>query len=735
MSTSIEEGGTLTKKSLNIKNLYLDPNNYRFADEVEYVKIDDDKVVSDRIQKRTRAYIEGDKREGIRDLLESFKTNGFLKVDVIQLRDLGNNYYLVIEGNRRVTALKCLQDDFLQGKDIGKLSPSVFKSVPAEILPMCEDPKEHLIIMGLKHINGNKKWAAINQSQLLFDYLVDFWGDPKAYSAKENELCKSLGLTKQRLRSSQRAIHLINKYRESDYGDQFRSEMYSIFEEITKKGQIREWLEWDDDLYQPQNIYRMERLFSWISKADKLFDEETDDEVKEREPIIDKASEIRLLADFINSEDALQTMEYTESVTIAYQKSGIDERANIEKSLDNVKKNIKILKRYSDVLEDADIDELVNVGKNLSAILPARTAIDISSKNVSFYWNGGVHNHFSSIEIKSYHKFKSFKIEELKRINLFAGKNNTGKTTILETLYLLCQQNDLNGLFEVSKIRRKNKELFADYLVDSLDDKIELSAIFNDVELRTTIEKYVDPFADKNDVYMASYYAEGQIDGDTNKMTLHTYEKGNNDLNYERIQHLCKAYFSSPYYVNDDDILMLYNNAAEAKCEGETALSLIIEFIKEIDPSIKDIQPTIQNDKPVFFVDSDRFPDKTVDLSSYGDGIIRIFEMALSFASCKNGVLLIDEIETAIHFSLLVKYTEFLQKMAELFNVQVFITTHSKECIDAFVKNDYRNEDISAYRLSDLDNEVDCKYIKGEDLEYLVKNMAFDMRGGIKGDN
>ena len=77
------------------------------------------------------------------------KTNGFLEVDVIQVKDLGDNNYKVLEGNRRVAALKCLQEDYENGLSIGKLEPSIFKSVPFEIHDF-DDNERHLILMGLK---------------------------------------------------------------------------------------------------------------------------------------------------------------------------------------------------------------------------------------------------------------------------------------------------------------------------------------------------------------------------------------------------------------------------------------------------------------------------------------------------------------------------------------------------------------------------------------------------------
>ena len=110
-----------------------EPNNYRFVDNHNYVAVPEDKLLDDNVQKRSLIFIEGKKRSNINDLLASFKSNGFLDVDVIQVRDLGNNRYLVIEGNRRVASLKVLQDDYENGFDIGNLNPEIFKKIPFEI--------------------------------------------------------------------------------------------------------------------------------------------------------------------------------------------------------------------------------------------------------------------------------------------------------------------------------------------------------------------------------------------------------------------------------------------------------------------------------------------------------------------------------------------------------------------------------------------------------------------------
>ncbi|MBG6243325.1 MAG: ATP-binding protein [Candidatus Symbiopectobacterium sp. Dall1.0] len=125
-----------------------------------------------------------------------------------------------------------------------------------------------------------------------------------------------------------------------------------------------------------------------------------------------------------------------------------------------------------------------------------------------------------------------------------------------------------------------------------------------------------------------------------------------------QVSHLCASSFKSPYFHDIDDSVSDYNKSVELKINpvkgnARLALSLVIDFMKRVEESIIDIRYTEEMDVKRFLVDSKHSLDRSFDLTSYGEGIQRIFYIALAFASCRNGVLLIDEYETAIHFSLL----------------------------------------------------------------------------------
>ncbi len=68
-------------------------------------------------------------------------------------------------------------------------------------------------------------------------------------------------------------------------------------------------------------------------------------------------------------------------------------------------------------------------------------------------------------------------------------------------------------------------------------------------------------------------------------------------------------------------------------------------------------------------------------IGSLGDGVWRMLAIAISLAVSQNGILLIDEIDTGLHYSVLEKLWHMVMKTAKDLNVQVFATTHSYDCI------------------------------------------------------
>ena len=485
-------------------------------------------------------------------------------------------------------------------------------------------------------------------------------------------------------------VPLSELYNNNQYANQLDDLKIQLLRQILKYHELKKWLGWNENL----NELHLKRLFSWISISNST-----------TKSILNSIEDISKLKEFIHDKKALNEMEKTGDVLDGLKRM-------------YVSKHVEGLKEAKKYLLKDDIDML-------KKILPKDTSLDIQNENVSVCFSKGKVHHFDSILIEQYKIFKNFKIDKLNRINIFAGFNNTGKTTLLEAIYLLTKQNNIEAYFQYVKLKNKLPKLNIDYMKEYFKDDIKISGQFNEVTTNIHIRKFVASDIDKKDDYSASYEAIGVIDDERTNNIIHTF-KVNPLIRYvDKVELLCNSIFKSPYFYNQKELIETYSKSLKS---GE--LEEIISFIKEhIDSNIEGIS----HDGIDTFIVKHKIPTNSPELTSYGEGLQRIFEIALAFINCKNGVLLLDELETAIHYSLLVDFTKFIQELARKFNVQVFITSHSKECIDAFVNNEFKNDDISAYLLENKDNKISTKYVGGDRLKYLIENISLDIRGNQHG--
>lgn len=708
------ETKTITR---HLNRLLLDPNNYRFIDRPEYKFVSDEHIAEDRIQQRTTEFLKGRNNENILDLIASFKTNGVLRQDPIQVRPLGDNY-VVIEGNRRTATLKYLYEQFQQGMDVGVLTERDFKSV--ELIELQgQDRRHELIAMGLNHISGKKRWSPVNQTRLIRDLLEEC-------SMTEDEICSALGITKHYLRRSMRTLSLIERYKNSDYGDQFQTDRYSIFEEIIKNTALKNWLGWNDDLRAPSHLDREERLFSWISVTEHVQrDEETGyEQTSKLEPIVTKSHEIRELAKFIEDEKALIRMEESRSVTIGFASSDAIGEMRLHNAIDNIDSEVNAVLRFNDYLSNDDYTRIGRLKTKLERLLPSSKEIRISSLNSSVTPRfQQVSKHYSNLNIRRYRKISGLNIEKLHQLNLFVGENNSGKTTLLEAVYLLAQLNDLNAFLNLERFRGKFFRDFNALWVDkNFISDIDIAGHFNGLETQVRISKEETQENIDRTAYISTIRIDANAGNDELSSHVHLYLNREPELYYQKAQKLCRSAFSSPYRYNDSILREAHACAVKNKRIDE-----ITDFIRDhIDSTIEKIELLDIHGENRFFVTS-KTHDSSIDLTKYGEGLQRIFEIALLLSYCSDGILCIDEVDSAIHKGLLVQFAEFVQKLASKYNVQLFLSTHSKECVDAFSKT--QHGDMMAFALQTTqDDAVDFRYIEGEKLNELINIIDLDIR-------
>lgn len=693
--------GKSRRLSLSLSSLYLDPNNYRFIDHDDYVEVPEEQITDDEVQRRTRRLILGLNEENVSDLVASLKQNGWLDVEPIHVRKQAERKYLVVEGNRRVATLKHLHSKWQDATgQLGKLDSAIFDKVPC-ILYEERDDFHHLVVMGLHHISGKARWPAVNQARLMKRLRDEFKKAP-------DEICASLGVSKREFNLSLRTLALANAYRASDYGDQFTTEMFNLFREVLKAPSLRNWLGWDNDAELAKHSANLERLFSWLSREP---DDESEDEDESQngstrvlgERVITTGGQIRELAKVIEDPAAVKRLEETRSLQAATLSSDLLVKNEIDGAIERSNQDAARLFELAPKMLSSDLDRVENLVARLQAVAVSRKRQPATATTSEQPWKVYTEvpqSHFESIEIGNYRALHDIRFEELGRVNLIVGINNAGKTSVLEAVYLLANQSDPRSLLELLR-RRTRVDLGAHpaFSVTQLPREVVLSGHYdkrndNAVALRLAVRDEPEDTDENWASYLRTLIIDAQYAGRSQRSTTDFFSgRARRTRLAGEPRWLTSSVFHSPFSLSDPELLVRCN-------EESIRLKLkdrVVEFIRaHIDAGVRDV--ALANEHRRFLVTHDAF-DEAADLSSFGEGIQRVFLAGLLFAGARGGVVLIDEFENALHTSLLLEFTKFVHELAVEFECQVFLTTHSKETVDAFLLNGYRIDDVAAYLL------------------------------------
>ena len=314
-----------------------------------------------------------------------------------------------------------------------------------------------------------------------------------------------------------------------------------------------------------------------------------------------------------------------------------------------------------------------------------------------------------SILIENFKNIKSLRLEKLKKVNLIVGKNNVGKSTLLEAIALYLAQGVPS--FLVQLLERRGELISREDETDE-ERKEHFLSFFNDYRESYKKSHYVfvgensiDPLGVRlNQVYVKEHLEKDE-DGNERRIRIRLYEEDITDSD-SMLEPGLFVSSSMPglltygtlrrFWVSKDSIFPFrYVDARVSDSEQNAALfdriSLspdedhVVEALRIINPSIERITFVTSGNK------RDRYPIVTLKddtrryrLSAMGDGINRILTIILSMLNCKNGVLLLDEFETGLHYSVQEQLWRIVFSLSEKLNVQVFATSHSRDCIEGF---------------------------------------------------
>ncbi len=299
------------------------------------------------------------------------------------------------------------------------------------------------------------------------------------------------------------------------------------------------------------------------------------------------------------------------------------------------------------------------------------------------------------LHIQNYRLFKDLKIDKLGQVNLIAGKNNTGKTALLEALRIWKSKGESsvvnNIIFSRGQWRtnhdRENylslfkyiNNVFSNFRAIALDSR-KRNSIFNESHITIKINDLEIGFSDGKSIgkvnfeqgFYVEYKEPGTILGKPLKKTRRKKIKG--EVNAESpFDNLIYIPFLSPFYAYD--ILV---DSLDIDTEKE-----IVSILKIIEPKIEDFRFKLDSKEPIIKLD---IAKERVPLKNLGDGANRLFKIALALVNAKDNILIVDEFEVGLHHSVQEQLWDIIFKYAKEWNIQVFVTTHSQDTVKAFAE-------------------------------------------------
>ncbi len=273
-----------------IDQLVLDPNNPRYADIGLSRTIPRHKVSDEQVQATALARMLDDRFE-VGQLKESIEKMGFLRVDRLVVLELPEEeLYMVVEGNRRLAAIKSLLGEAASGEiDLDGEVEMSLKELPAVLIQggTSDQREEHARhLQGIRHIAGIKQWGPYQQALAVGRMIEEGMGVTTVKSA--------LGLSTQRVNLLNGVYQGMKQMRDDpDYSEHVKPEHFSHFAEALKQPKIRDWLGWNKDEGRIENDAAKASFYQLIVGME-------DDEGQTLQPKIVDAKDFRLLPRFID---------------------------------------------------------------------------------------------------------------------------------------------------------------------------------------------------------------------------------------------------------------------------------------------------------------------------------------------------------------------------------------------------------------------------------------------------
>jgi predicted ATPase len=304
-----------------------------------------------------------------------------------------------------------------------------------------------------------------------------------------------------------------------------------------------------------------------------------------------------------------------------------------------------------------------------------------------------INHHLTELKVQKFKRFDSLHMSDLGQFNLILGDNNVGKTSVLEALLIDSDpKNTVYRLFGALAFRKLKSsfyysdiEVFAGRSADSYENG-EFEIVLDQVLVGDSIRIVISASRSEGNLRIGVYRStKGQ-------------EVANMDFGLQETAFFSiNAPWSIPYVPfyqgHDNDLTKYYSKLQENKSSKKKFLKALRVLLPEIDNV--ELSSPYSGQGPHLIVFQSH-TDNALPLAVFGDGVLKLFRFVAEIISQKGRRLMIDEIDTGIHFSRMREFWKVILETAIDNDVQLFMTTHSEECVRFF--KEVLEEELSEYK-------------------------------------
>ena len=339
-----------------------------------------------------------------------------------------------------------------------------------------------------------------------------------------------------------------------------------------------------------------------------------------------------------------------------------------------------------------------------------------------------------SIAIKNYRGIKDLEIGNFKKYNFFIGDNGSKKTTILESIGIgvsLLNFEKILGSARNRKMKIKKENVSSLFFNSDTNNTIKFILETTDnvkVETTVSIDKTLSMFQDfssseiNNDFSNYLYTIKKRIKED--KLKTNIYVKENSQIIYKDSK-MDKIPLSFQNFLEKYNISIEISDNLKNSSDTIFQIDRIIknrkkeELLKYLQIIDKDIKEIYINDEEIF-VEKETLKE-FIPISSIGDGMVLTLDIITSLILIDDfRVILIDEIERGIYYKNYRKLSEIIIELCKNNpNIQLFITTHSKEFLEAFNEAlvETEKDNFSLFSLRNKKEKLDFVHYTSEELK------------------